>query len=105
MNCPVCGDALREIQKHGVEIDVCPGCKGVWLDRGELEKILELEAGGVRRPHESVKGRDHDESRHHGGHDDHGHHEGRESGQYRHGHGHRPRSLLGELFGGFGGDD
>ena len=47
MECPVCGDKLREIQKHGVEVDICPGCKGVWLDKGELEKILELaDAGG-----------------------------------------------------------
>jgi hypothetical protein len=36
MNCPVCDAPLRAIQKYGVEIDICPGCKGVWLDRGEL---------------------------------------------------------------------
>lgn len=47
MECPVCGEKLREIQKYGVEVDICPGCKGVWLDKGELEKILELaDAGG-----------------------------------------------------------
>ena len=44
MKCPVCDTPLRAIQKHGVEIDICPGCKGVWLDRGELEKVIELEA-------------------------------------------------------------
>jgi Zn-finger nucleic acid-binding protein len=35
------------VQKYGVEVDICPDCKGVWLDRGELEKIVGmLESGG-----------------------------------------------------------
>lgn len=42
MNCPVCDAKLRAVEKHGVEVDICPDCKGVWLDRGELEKLLEL---------------------------------------------------------------
>ncbi|AZK46052.1 zf-TFIIB domain-containing protein [Paenibacillus lentus] len=41
MKCPVCNDVrMREVEKNGVLIDVCPDCKGVWLDRGELEKLL-----------------------------------------------------------------
>ncbi|ATY83756.1 cytoplasmic protein [Kyrpidia spormannii] len=41
MNCPVCDNVrMREVEKYGVLIDVCPNCKGVWLDRGELDKIL-----------------------------------------------------------------
>ncbi|MBP2002663.1 Zn-finger nucleic acid-binding protein [Paenibacillus shirakamiensis] len=41
MNCPVCDKVqLREIEKNGVLIDVCPSCKGVWLDRGELDKLM-----------------------------------------------------------------
>ena len=44
MDCPVCGGPLREIGKFGVSVDICPGCMGVWLDRGELEKIMELVA-------------------------------------------------------------
>ncbi len=41
MNCPVCdGVRMREVEKDGVLIDVCPSCKGVWLDRGELEKLM-----------------------------------------------------------------
>jgi Zn-finger nucleic acid-binding protein len=40
LNCPVCDNVrMREVQKENVLIDVCPDCKGVWLDRGELEKI------------------------------------------------------------------
>jgi uncharacterized protein len=41
-NCPVDNAQLMEINKSGVMIDVCPECKGVWLDRGELEKILSI---------------------------------------------------------------
>lgn len=41
MKCPVCNDVrMREVEKDGVMIDVCPDCKGVWLDRGELEKLM-----------------------------------------------------------------
>ena len=42
MNCPVCDNVrMREVQKENVTIDVCPDCKGVWLDRGELEKLTQ----------------------------------------------------------------
>ena len=38
----MCDERLRAVDRHGVEIDICPACKGVWLDRGELDKILEM---------------------------------------------------------------
>jgi Zn-finger nucleic acid-binding protein len=41
MNCPNCEKPLRIYDRHGVEIDLCPTCRGVWLDRGELDKIIE----------------------------------------------------------------
>ncbi len=41
MNCPVDSTELRMSDRQGVEIDYCPQCRGVWLDRGELDKILE----------------------------------------------------------------
>ena len=45
MKCPVCEDTrMREVEKDGILIDVCPNCKGVWLDRGELDKLM----AGVR---------------------------------------------------------
>lgn len=47
MNCPVCSVTLNMTQRQGVEIDYCPKCRGVWLDRGELDKILERESGPV----------------------------------------------------------
>ena len=42
MNCPVCKDvALVLADRQGIEIDYCPRCRGVWLDRGELDKLIE----------------------------------------------------------------
>lgn len=41
MKCPKCNVMLVMADKQGVEIDYCPECRGVWLDRGELEKIME----------------------------------------------------------------
>ncbi len=41
MNCPIDGTALQMADRQGIEIDYCPQCRGVWLDRGELDKIIE----------------------------------------------------------------
>lgn len=41
MPCPVCKIPLVMSERQGVEIDYCPQCRGVWLDRGELDKIIE----------------------------------------------------------------
>lgn len=41
MLCPVDGETLVMTDRSGVEIDYCPKCRGVWLDRGELDKIIE----------------------------------------------------------------
>jgi Zn-finger nucleic acid-binding protein len=46
MNCPVDGSELRITDRQGIEIDYCPQCRGVWLDRGELDKILERAGQG-----------------------------------------------------------
>lgn len=40
--CPNDNSAMQEIDRNGVKIDVCPQCRGVWLDRGELEKLMSL---------------------------------------------------------------
>ncbi|MCJ8168162.1 TFIIB-type zinc ribbon-containing protein [Atopomonas sediminilitoris] len=46
MFCPVCKSVtLLMTEKQGVEIDYCPQCRGVWLDRGELDKIIERSEG------------------------------------------------------------
>lgn len=41
MKCPVCDAELKMAERQGVEIDYCPQCRGIWLDRGELDKIVE----------------------------------------------------------------
>ena len=54
MQCPVCRVPLSMSDRSGVEIDFCPQCRGVWLDRGELDKIIERSAPqpvrGASRP-------------------------------------------------------
>ena len=45
MPCPVCKIPLVMSDRQGVEIDYCPQCRGVWLDRGELDKIIERSGG------------------------------------------------------------
>jgi Zn-finger nucleic acid-binding protein len=50
MRCPHCPDAtLLMTDRQGIEIDYCPTCRGVWLDRGELDKLLER-AGNAAAP-------------------------------------------------------
>ena len=44
MLCPVCKVDLLLSEKQGIEIDYCPKCRGIWLDRGELDKIVEKSA-------------------------------------------------------------
>ena len=44
MKCPSCNTDLLSADRQGVEIDFCPQCRGVWLDRGELDKIIEKSA-------------------------------------------------------------
>ncbi|PRZ21234.1 TFIIB-type zinc ribbon-containing protein [Flavobacterium granuli] len=41
MNCPSCKVPLVMSDRQGIEIDYCPQCRGIWLDRGELDKIIE----------------------------------------------------------------
>jgi len=45
--CPVDGTVLVPVERSGIEIDHCPSCRGVWLDRGELDKIIERSAAPV----------------------------------------------------------
>lgn len=48
MKCPTCPDTpLVMAERQGVEIDYCPACRGIWLDRGELDKLLDRAASAV----------------------------------------------------------
>jgi len=48
--CPNCNASMQAVNRAGVEIDMCPQCRGVWMDRGELEKVLaEAKQGEVEQ--------------------------------------------------------
>ena len=49
LECPACGagTTLVAVDRNGVEIDACPRCRGIWLDRGELDKLIQLESEAV----------------------------------------------------------
>ena len=76
MLCPVCRVALSMSERQGVEIDFCPQCRGVWLDRGELDKIIERSESAApsrsdtdarpRREQSDYGYGDHGRSGHHG---------------------------------------
>ena len=50
MKCPNCNETLIMADRQGIEIDYCPKCRGVWLDRGELDKIVERSAAYTKDP-------------------------------------------------------
>lgn len=85
MLCPIDRTPLTMSDRQGIEIDFCPTCRGVWLDRGELDKIIERSA---TPPSTSGVGTARSSDRFYG--DDDGYH-GR-------GHGRRRKSFLSELF-------
>jgi len=59
MNCPVCNIELKMADRQGIEIDYCEKCRGVWLDRGELDKIIERSMNGDDDHHEEREPREH----------------------------------------------
>jgi Zn-finger nucleic acid-binding protein len=46
--CPNCDASMQAVQRASVEFDMCPQCRGVWLDRGELEKLMAMERGEIQ---------------------------------------------------------
>ena len=58
MRCPLCNVPMREVRRRGVKIDVCPECRGVWLDAGEMEKLL---VGAETWEEEDFRDRDREE--------------------------------------------
>ena len=49
--CPKCGSDMRSYERNGVVVDQCTGCKGIFLDRGELEKLIAAEGSHYEREH------------------------------------------------------
>jgi Zn-finger nucleic acid-binding protein len=91
MKCPVCNVDLVMSERQGIEIDYCPQCRGVWLDRGELDKII---ARSQPVPTETYPGRREniEDNRHY----EDKHHEGKPS-EYGHKR-HKRKSFFSELF-------
>lgn len=107
MRCPVCDVPLSISSREGVEIDFCPQCRGVWLDRGELDKVIERAAaspelagrGGGSYRDERPRYDDYDDRRRH--YDDDDRHRGHYDDDRRHGSDPRKRkrrSFLDDLF-------
>lgn len=89
MLCPLCRVELQMAERQGVEIDYCPQCRGVWLDRGELDKIIDRSTQTDGASYEPPRDDDR-RSRHHGG---------KKHGNDNYGTGRRKRGgFLGELF-------
>ena len=94
MKCPQCDVVLVITDRQGIEIDYCPQCRGVWLDRGELDKIIE-------RTNESIspKKSDHDDTPREVRRDDYPRREersyGKQDDDYKR---HKKKSLLDDLF-------
>jgi uncharacterized protein len=90
MQCPVDGTELKMSDREGVEIDYCPKCRGVWLDRGELDKIIERTDQDARSRNndddEDIRGEGRRRNNRNDDDDDEG-------------------GFLGNIFGGFGGRD
>ena len=81
MRCPLCNVPMREVRRRGVKIDVCPECRGVWLDAGEMEQLLSSAEGWEQ---EDFRARER-------------HDEGREYSQHPYGR-ERRRHFLDDLF-------
>ncbi|EYR82712.1 hypothetical protein GR156_16620 [Shinella zoogloeoides] len=90
--CPSCRVNLVMSERQGIEIDYCPQCRGVWLDRGELDKIIDRSLGiGLATPKESGQSAQVQQISH-GHRSDHGH------SSHGYERGDRHRSFLGRLF-------
>ena len=89
MNCPTCNVDLKMTERQGVEIDYCPQCRGVWLDRGELDKIIERSHSEQPGPRALVNTRNYEPQRDSPDYEDRDEHYGRRK---------KKKSFLGEIF-------
>jgi len=97
MQCPVDGTTLAMADRQGVEIDYCPQCRGVWLDRGELDKLIDREAAAAPvaapAPPDRDRERERERPRYRDDDDD-----DRHIGGYGGGHKRKKKGFLSEIF-------
>tara|TARA_R110001583_G_scaffold167425_2_gene320226 strand:- start:9637 stop:9927 length:291 start_codon:yes stop_codon:yes gene_type:complete len=86
MKCPHCDTLLQMTDRQGIEIDYCPSCRGVWLDRGELDKTIERSTQAYGRNPEPRRSQPQRSDYQHQKHD-------RQGSHYK-----KRKSFLGELF-------
>ena len=91
MKCPNCSETLLLSERYNVQIDYCPSCRGVWLDKGELDKILEY-ANRYDAPNTDTH-----KSHEHKSYDD-DHYEAERRRHSQHGKPYKKKSFLGDLF-------
>lgn len=98
MNCPRCGSVqLLERERDGVRVDGCPDCRGIWLDRGELERIVERARREDEEWQERARRRDRDDDAYDDRRHDRGYDRDREHGYSRDRGKHRKRSWFESL--------
>lgn len=118
MQCPVDGETLVMADRSGVEIDYCPKCRGVWLDRGELDKIIDRAAIAPAAaapapvaspraaapvyqpepPRAALPAGDRRDDRHEGRQEDRRYRDDDDDDRYRHGKRRKRESFLSDLF-------
>lgn len=116
MKCPIDNIDLVMSDRQGIEIDYCPQCRGVWLDRGEIDKIVERSQGmgmgqpaaapvapaapaqQYPQPQQPYQQQHHDERRHHDDDDDDYRYRDSHHGGHNGGHHKKKESWLGDLF-------
>ncbi|HUL08701.1 MAG TPA: zf-TFIIB domain-containing protein [Candidatus Acidoferrum sp.] len=103
MKCPSCAESdLVMADRQGIEIDYCAKCRGVWLDRGELDKIVERSAAEARTAVDRTRGRDDDDERDgRRGRDRDDDDDGDRRGRHGRDDGRRRRGFLDDIFGAF----
>jgi Zn-finger nucleic acid-binding protein len=90
MQCPVCDERLRDVEKYGVKVSICPGCKGMWVARGLLDEMVSAAKQGGDGEDDNARQQDRRED---------------ERGDPREPEGRKKRGgWLGDLLDGFGGD-
>jgi len=102
MKCPIDQNILQMTERSGVEIDYCPECRGIWLDRGELDKIIEkAEQQNVQQAAQYAERSDTDD-RHQDDRDD--RHDEHKQDDRSSPNNKKKGSFIGDIFGGFGED-
>lgn len=98
MKCPVCTTIdLLITERQGIEIDYCPQCRGIWLDRGELDKIIERSSSTMPQQSSLFTEQRYRESDQRLYQKDHGHEHDHDS-EHKYENSHKKKSFLKEFF-------